>query len=431
MKKLIFGIIFIFNIVTFSQAKTNYEVTISTSAGSRLSIVLPYPSLVGMPEAVVTESYYSVLARDLEETGIFEVIKREALVASDTMPYGNIKTSATGWLLVANVSRNLVGKIEVTVNTIAVGGNNDRSLVFSKSYTDRNGSLRRIAHRIADDLVLRVTGDRGVAATRVVFVKEVVSGIKEIYQIDRDGNNIISLTSHNSLTISPTVANDGKLAYVTYKFGRPEIWGQLVPGAVHVKLYPHSHNTEEHYFCPSWSPDGKRIAIVQEHRGNSDILVLDIASGRIRRLTNSSCINTEPSWNPAGTQIAFTSDRNGTPQIFIMGDDGSNLRRLTWEGSYNSSPAWSPFGSMIAYVSRFEGKFNLFVYKLEEKKSYQITTGISSSESPSWSPDERHILFTSGGTVGKQLHTVNLSGNVLCKLSHLVGCQSPKWTNCN
>ena len=270
---------------------------------------------------------------------------------------------------------------------------------------------------------------KGVASTRIVFVKEAGRGIKEIYQVDRDGANAFPLTAHRSLTISPTVAADGRLAYVTYKGGAPEIWGQRTPGGPHVKLYPLSNKPEGHCFCPSWSPDGKRLALVQgDRRGNTDIVILDVASGRVRRLTDSNCINTDPSWNPAGTQLAFTSDREGGPQVFLMGDDGSNVRRLTQEGTYNGSPAWSPSGSMIAYVSRFEGKFDLFVYKLGEGKSYQITTGIASSESPSWSPDERRIVFSSGSRGGMQLYTTDLSGNTLHKLIDPDGCQSPKWT---
>ena len=98
-------------------------------------------------------------------------------------------------------------------------------------------------------------------------------------------------------------------------------------------------------------------------------MILDVDSGRVKRLTDGGCINTEPSWNPNGTQIAFTSDREGNPQVYLMEDDGSNVRRLTFEGGYNASPAWSPNGAMVAYVSRFEGKFDLFVHKLGEGKA--------------------------------------------------------------
>ncbi|MDP2875620.1 MAG: hypothetical protein Q8O00_05495, partial [Holophaga sp.] len=289
--------------------------------------------------------------------------------------------------------------------------------------------LRRIAHSLADDLVARLTGEKGVAATRVVFIRQLSPLIKEVFQIDRDGSSPVQLTHHKSLTLSPTVALDGRLAYMTYKGGPPEIWGQTKPGGPFEKLFPAKGGPQGPCTTPVWSPNGKRLAFVQgDKRGNTDIMVLDVGTGRVRRLTDSNCINTEPTWNPAGTQIAFTSDREGTPQVYLMEEDGSNVRRLTVEGAYNGSASWSPTGSMIAYVSRFEGKFDLFVYKLGEGKSYQITTGVSSSESPDWSPDERRLVFSSGSLGGMQLYTTDLSGNTLRRLTEFSGCQSPKWT---
>jgi len=408
------------------------EVVLSATAGSKLGVALPYPTVSGVPEETVAREFHDVLARDLEEAGPFALIKDKLPKATDPSSFPAWAETGTEWLLATSVSRAGAGDLEVLLqvaDVMAAQAKGAKTAVFSKRYTGKDIALRRIAHKICDDLMARLTGEPGVASTRIVFVKEAGRGIKEIYQVDRDGANAFPLTAHHSLTISPAVASDGRLAYVTYKGGAPEIWGQRTPGGPHVKLYPLSGKVEGHCFCPSWSPDGRRLALVQgDRRGNTDIVVLDVATGRVRRLTDSNCINTDPSWNPAGTQLAFTSDREGGPQVYLMGDDGSNVRRLTQEGAYNASPAWSPSGAMIAYVSRFEGKFDLFVYKLGEGKSYQITTGIASSESPSWSPDERRIVFSSGSRGGMQLYTTDLSGNTLRKLVNLEGCQSPKWT---
>jgi TolB protein len=431
MKKLVLGLLFALAPMLSAQAPPNQEVVLSASAGSKLGIALPYPKISGLPEATVTTEFHQVLIKDLEEAGPFAVIQKGLPGGTDAASYKAWADTGTEWLLTTTINRGAGADLEVMIQVVDVmaGQGKNVKAVMSKRYTGKDGALRRIAHKISDDLMARLTGDAGAASTRVVFVKEAGRGIKEIYQVDRDGANAFPLTNFKSLTISPSIAPDGRLAYVTYKGGAPEIWGQRVPGGPQVKLYPPSGKAEGHCFCPSWSPDGKRLALVQsDRRGNTDIVMLDVATGRVRRLTDSNCINTDPSWNPAGTQLAFTSDREGGPQVFLMGDDGSNVRRLTQEGTYNGSPAWSPSGSMIAYVSRFEGKFDLFVYKLGEGKSYQITTGVASSESPSWSPDERRIVFSSGSRGGMQLYTTDLSGNTLRKLMNLDGCQSPKWT---
>jgi TolB protein len=344
---------------------------------------------------------------------------------ADAAPLAAWKEAGAQWLLNTKLSKAPNGDLKLEASAMDTAAEKG---VFTRTYNaNKSVPLRYLAHYLADDLVGRLTGEKGVASSRIVFVRQVSPGVKEIFQIDRDGAGLIQLTRHGSLTLAPTVATDGRLAYVTYKGGAPEIWGQRRKDGPHEKLYP-TGSGGGLVSSPSWSPDGKRLAFVQgDRRGNSDIMTLDLGTGRARRLTDGNGINTEPSWNPNGNQLAFTSDREGGPQVFLMQDDGSNLRRLTGEGSYNASPSWSPNGAMVAYVSRFEGKFDLFIYKLGEGKAYQITTGVSTSESPAWSPDERRLVFTSNRFGSSQLFTTDLSGRQIVRLTELGGCQSPRW----
>jgi len=425
MKRWMLGLLLGCFAALWAQAQ-GQEVVLSASAGSKVGIALPSPQVVGLEEVLVNRELKDVVIRDLEEAGPFAVIKGVLPSSTEPASYPSWVEKGTDWLLICRAALTPSAEVEVVLQVVDVKSGKP---VFNKKYSGKKAALRRIAHTISDDLVARLTGERGVATSRIVFVRQLSPGVKDIFQLDRDGASLLQLTDHKSLTLSPTLASDGRLAYMTYKGGAPEIWGQMRAGGPHVKLYPRAGSPAGHCFAPTWSPDGKRMALVQgDRRGNSDIVVLDVESGRVRRLTDSNCINTEPSWNPAGTQLAFTSDREGTPQVYLMEDDGSNVRRLTHEGGYNASPSWSPNGSMIAYVSRFEGKFDLFVYKLGEGKSYQVTTGVASSESPSWSPDERRLVFSSGSRGGMQLYTTDLSGNTLRRLTEFAGCQSPRWT---
>ncbi|BDU76703.1 protein TolB [Mesoterricola sediminis] len=416
--------------VLCAPAPQSQEVVLEASLGAKLAIAVPRPAANGVPEAKVSGDFHAVLARDLAEAGPFSVLKDGLPSATDPASYRLWADAGAEWLLTTAVSATADG-IEVVAQVVDVKAGQDkkaRTAVFSKRYTGKEAALRRMAHKLSDDLVSRLTGQSGAASTSIVFVRQLSPGIKELFQMDRDGANAVPLTAYRSLTLSPSVAPDGRLAFVTYKGGGPEIWGQRTVGGPMVRLFPTAGKVDGHCFCPVWSPDGRRLALVQgDRRGNTDIIVLDVPTGKVRRLTDSNCLNTDPSWNPTGTQLAFTSDREGSPQIYLMEEDGSNVRRLTREGNYNGSPAWSPGGSMIAYVSRFEGKFDLFVYKLGDGKSYQITTGVASSESPCWSPDERRIIFTSGSRGGMQLYSTDLSGTNLRKLTELSGCQSPKW----
>lgn len=399
------------------------EVVLTATSSAKLVLAMTSPKVTGVDEATIGREFTAVLKRDLDETGVIAILQER--LPADSAPTKAWKEAGAQWLLNTKMTKSANGDLQLEASALDTAAEKG---VFTRTYNaNKIVPLRYLAHYLADDLVGRLTGEKGVASSRIVFVRQVSSGVKEIFQVDRDGAGLVQLTRHGSLTLAPTVAGDGRLAYVTYKGGAPEIWGQRRKEGPHEKFYPTS-GAGGMLSSPVWSPDGKRLAFVQgDRRGNSDIMTLDLASGRARRLTDGNGINTEPSWNPNGNQIAFTSDREGGPQVFLMQDDGSNLRRLTGEGLYNASPAWSPNGAMVAYVSRFEGKFDLFVYKLGEGKAYQITTGVSTSESPSWSPDERRLVFTSNRFGSSQLFTTDLSGRQILRLTELAGCQSPRW----
>jgi len=399
------------------------EVVLSATSSARLVLAMTSPKATGLDGAAIAAEFTAVLKRDLDESGVIALLQER--LPADGAPTKEWKEAGAQWLLNTRLSKAANGDLQLEASALDTAAEKG---VFTRIYNaNRIVPLRYLAHYLADDLVGRLTGEKGVASSHIVFVRQVSPGVKEIFQVDRDGAGLMQLTRHGSLTLAPTVASDGRLAYVTYKGGAPEIWGQRRKDAPHEKLYPTS-GAGGMLSTPVWSPDGKRLAFVQgDRRGNSDLMLLDLGSGRVRRLTDGNGINTEPSWNPNGTQIAFTSDREGGPQVFLMQDDGSNLRRLTGEGQYNASPAWSPNGAMVAYVSRFEGKFDLFVYKLGEGKAYQITTGVSTSESPAWAPDERRLVFTSNRFGSSQLFTTDLSGRQILRLTELPGCQSPRW----
>lgn len=411
------------------HAQTNQEVVLTASSGSKLSLAIPAPQAVGIEGGRLEQEFMTVLRRDLDESGPFRVLSGALPRTTDAASHKAWTEAGTDWLV--NLKATRAGdevRLEAQVVDVRPG-----KAVFTRTYTGKEATLRMMAHTLSDDLVYTLTRERGVASSRVVFVRTHGPGLKEIWQVDRDGSGARQLTHHQSLTLSPSVASDGRLAYVTYKSGSPEIWGQRVPGGPHVKLAPVGGQYLGAVKAPVWSPDGQRLAYAQvtnSRTGDTDIMVLEMATGKVRRLTFNNGLNTGPTWNPSGTQLAFESDRDGAgmPQIFLMEADGSNMRRLTTRGTYNTSPSWSPSGAQIAFVSRFEGKFDLFVYKLGEGRDYQITTGVSFNEDPAWSPDERRLIFSSGPRGGKKLFTTDLTGNQVIPLGTLTGCEMPDWT---
>ena len=405
-----------------AQAPPQQEVVLQASSGAKLVLGLPSPSAQGAASASVDKEFNQVLRADLERSGVFALAKGALPPTGDAAAWPGWRDAGCDWIAPMRLTADQENILDLQVVDAKA-----QKAIFSKRFQGRV-PLRQVAHAAADQLVAWLTGVQGTASTHFVFVKQTAPGVKELYRMDRDGAGIIQLTRYGSLTLSPTVAPDGRIAFVTYKGGSPQIWGQRAVGGAFERLYPSASESVGLCNSPCFSPDGKRLAFVQgDRRGNCDIMVLDMQSGKARRLTDGFGINTEPTWNPSGTQLAFTSDREGGPQVFLMQDDGTNIRRLTSEGAYNATPAWSPKGDMIAYVSRFEGRFDLFVYKLGEGKAYQITTGVGTSESPSWSPDGRNIVFNSNRSGAMQLYWTSLDGRQVDQVSPLAQVQSPRW----
>ncbi|MFQ5450032.1 MAG: Tol-Pal system beta propeller repeat protein TolB [Nitrospinaceae bacterium] len=265
--------------------------------------------------------------------------------------------------------------------------------LLGKRYTATRKYLRKIIHRFADEVVLKLTGRRGVAETRIAFLSQVDEN-KEIFTIDFDGHNLRKLTNDQSIILTPAWSPDGGwVVYTSYAAHNPDL---VMIGASGKKrrtlLKLPGLNA-----APAWSPDGQRIAMVLSKDQNSEIYVLEKNFG-LKRLTRHFNIDTSPTWSPDGKRIAFTSDRSGTgaPQIYIMDvarGDRNGVKRISFGSSYNDNPAWSPNGDKIAFTSRVGKKFQIKIYDLKTQNSEQFTFAPGSSEQPTWSPDGRFVVY--------------------------------------
>ena len=118
-------------------------------------------------------------------------------------------------------------------------------------------------------------------------------------------------------------------------------------------------------FSPNISPDGSRIAYVQNSdscKANLDIFVSNIDGSHRQRLTEHVANDTNPVWSPDGARIAFLSDRDpvgnnfgwGTYAYFTMNADGSGIRRVSGPESLleRVPPVWSPDSIRLAFVAK-------------------------------------------------------------------------------
>lgn len=328
-------------------------------------------------------------------------------------------------VLIRAVTEVWDGRLVTEVRIYAIQA---QEMVFGKRYDGPVAAARRMAHRIADDILLQAGNYRGINQTKLAFASDRRGeNSKEIYLMDYDGYDQKPLTANRSLNLTPTWSPDGRaLAYISYRTGTPSLFRAFIYEGRGDTIVSGQGMT----FSPAWSPDGKQIAFSSTRDGNSEIYVINADGSGLKRLTNHAAIDTSPCWSPTGREIAFTSDRTGAPQIYVMDTEGLNLRRLSYEGSYNDSASWSPSKdySEISYASRIErGPFDIVVYDFQTKQTRQLTTGRGSNESADWSPNGLHLVFTSTRTGTSQIFSMNRDGSNPRQLTREGNNTTPQW----
>ena len=179
--------------------------------------------------------------------------------------------------------------------------------------------------------------------------------------------------------------------------------------------------------APSWSPDGRTLAVTLSRDGGSQLFAIDAQGGEPRRLTQSAAIDTEPVFAPDGSAIYFVSDRGGVPQIYRMPASGGPANRVTFNGTYNISPSISPDGRWLTYISRIGGAFKLHVMDIASGNVAAITDS-NRDERPSFAPNSRLIVYATIQDGREALMTTTLDGRIKARLSGQGGdLREPNW----
>lgn len=372
-------------------------------------------------ESIAPQQITAIIKADLNRSGVFRVIDTASVISeSSDVNFGEWKARGADALVVGSVQRLADGRFDVRyrlLDTVKSQSLSALSLVANPQF------MRVTAHRIADDIYEKLTGVKGIFATRIAYVAKAGREYRlEIADADGEGTQI-ALRSNEPI-ISPAWSPDGtKVAYVSFEAKKPVVYVQNLINRKRTMIANYKGSNS----APAWSPDGSKLALALSRDGLTQIYVVNAAGGGLRRLTYTQSINTEPQFSADGRHIYFTSDRSGAPQIYRMGINGGDAQRITFSGSYNISPRISPDGQSLAYISRREGTFQLYMLDLPSGQELRLSDTVK-DESPSFSPNGKYLMYATESGRRGSLSVVSVDGRVKQRLTTQAGdIREPTW----
>jgi TolB protein len=387
------------------------DVYINVTGGGtrRLNIAIPeFTVVAGADGTGAARTLAAVAGRDLAFSALFSVVAAGgAIPASDPVALQRSWTefAAAGAHAAVHGLLGVRGqRLEAEMRLYDLTTPEHRQIA-TRTFEGSSDQVRRLAHRIADEIALQFTGERGVADTKIAYVVG-PRGAKEVVIADYDGFGARPITRNGSINLMPVWSPDARsLAYLSYKNGYPDLF----------RAFPFERRPEQTLAAfaginssPAWSPDGRALALTLSKDGNPELYLLNLTTGVFRRLTRHAGIDTDPSWSPSGREIAFVSDRAGRAHIFVMDAEGANVRQLT-SGGHHTQPRWSPRGDAIVFTTR-EGTHDLWAIAPDGSSPRRLTAGPGDNSGPTWSPNGRHLMFQSSRLGGWQIYAMLADG---------------------
>lgn len=420
-------------LVVTTIATSSVDAQVDTARGVRIGLRYnpgSKPGIVVLPiQASAGDSIRAILERDFDYSNRMAVLTLGSNSGALTAPAGGSRQgfnypvfAKLGAAAIAQVTQTAAG-VHVALHDVTRG-----TVVNVQDFPVTGAPLSRAwrqeIHGIADQIEEWVTGSRGIARSRIAFIRGNV-----VRFIDSDGQEEHALPVVGA-ALSPAWHPSGHLlAYNTFGPESRIVIHDLRTDRV--RDFGAQRNTTN--LTPAFTPDGKAIVYTLSSENGADLYLMPLEGNAFpRRVTvGRGSQNVGPSFSPEGNRVAFTSDRTGHPEVYIMDADGTNADLFTafdfGDQNDRASPDWSPDGRQIAFQSRIDGRFQIFTMTLRDRQPRQLTSE-GENEDPSWAPDGRHLVFVSTRSGVRQLWILDTESGRMRQLTQAGGARLPAWS---
>jgi TolB protein len=400
------------------SARAQLTIEIVGGAGTTIPVaIVPFEGEAAYPLGIT-----GIVGADLARSGLFKLVDDGGLRPARAEDVRVSEWRARGADAVAVGTMRPLGDGRVEVR-FALVDTVKQTVLANQIYTVTPAQFRATAHKIADVIYEKLTGDAGVFSTRIAYVTK--QGSRYSLQVaDADGHDPQTIVSSNEPLLSPRWAPDGtRIAYVSFEQKKPVVYVQsLITGGRQAVANFRGSNS-----APAWSPDGRRLAVTLTRDGGSQLYLMNADGTDVRRITQSPAIDTEAYFMPDGQSLLFTSDRGGSPQIYRLQLGSGSVERLTFDGSYNVTPRPLPDGRGMVFVQRNGSRFHIATMDFATRQVQVLTSG-PLDESPSIAPNGKLVIFANEQGGRGVLAAVSTDGRVKQRLASVAtDVREPAW----